>query len=232
MVMAHASGLDASCFHPLARALSPRECIRAEFVGYPHGGPLPTEPVLAADAERLEQIIAEAERPVHLFGHSYGGRVALEVARRGRAELETLLVFEPVIQSALPHRETADWLDVSDGYEGFLSQLTDYWGGAGTWKSLSAGYRSQQMRRAARVHLEVSALCEDVAGPEDWRFLSLPVLVIRGDHAHQDSEQMCDALLAALPSADLVVVPDSGHMAPVTDPATIGMVIKTWLGLR
>ena len=232
MLMAHASGLDASTFRPLASALSPRECIPIEYIGYPDGGPLPTANILTADAETVEHAIREVGRPVHLFGHSYGGRVALEVARRGQVRLQALLVYEPVLQGALPPRDMRPFLDPADGYEGFLRNLTDYWGGSGTWDALSKNYRALQMRRAERIHREVWTLSEDRLAADAWASLTTPVLIMRGDYGHTDSETMCLALSDAIPGSTLTVIPKAGHMAPILDYSTVGIVIKDWLGLR
>ncbi|MEC8022729.1 MAG: alpha/beta hydrolase [Myxococcota bacterium] len=232
MLMAHASGLDASTFRPLSNVLSPRECIRIEYIGYPDGGPLPTSNILTADAETVENAIRDAGRPVHLFGHSYGGRVALEVARRRQVRLETLLVYEPVLQGALPPRDMRPFLDPPDGYAGFLRNLTDYWGGSGTWDALSKHHKSLQMRRAERVHREVWTLAEDRLTADAWASLTMPVLIMRGDYGHTDSETMCQSLADAIPGSTLTVIPKTGHMAPILDYATVGVVMKDWLGLR
>lgn len=232
MVLAHASGLDASAFYPLTKALAPRTCICPEYIGYPHGGPLPEKPVLEADAETIEAAIRKIDRPVHLFGHSYGGRVALEVARRQEVALETLILFEPVVQGALAPREMHDVLDISNGYEPFLCALTDYWGGPGTWNALSSSFKAQQLRRAARIHAEVTTLAADRIPPSAWQDCLTPTLVIRGEYNHHDAETMCSAVSDAITASTLTVIPTGAHMAPVVDAKTVGVIIKTWLGLR
>jgi pimeloyl-ACP methyl ester carboxylesterase len=188
--------------------------------------------VLEADAETIEGAIRKIGRPVHLFGHSYGGRVALEVAQRRNVQLETLILFEPVIQGALSHQPPEEFLDVSNSYEPFLRALTNYWGGDQAWDSLSASFRQQQLKKGARIHLEVTQLSRDQVTPDEWASLTIPVLIIRGDYGHQDAEQMTQALADAIPTSTLKVIPDSAHMAPIVDARTVGMVVKTWLGLR
>jgi len=232
MVLAHATGLDASALYPLTKELAPRQCICAEYIGYPHGGVLPETSILEADAKTVETAIRKADRPVHLFGHSYGGRVALEVARRNLVEIETLIVFEPVVQGALPHRDISGLLDVHDDYEPFLRSLTDYWGGSGAWDALSPSYRAQQLRRAVRIHREVSCLANDKTPPNVFSALTVPTLVIRGDYGHEDAVCMTQAVADAVPASTLTVIPKAGHMAPIIDARTVGVVIKDWLGLR
>ncbi|MFT7622054.1 MAG: pimeloyl-ACP methyl ester carboxylesterase [Myxococcota bacterium] len=225
LLMVHASGLGARSLDRLSARLvgAGQPAYPMDLPGYPDC-PTPERPPLLGDCEAVEAEARRLGQPLLLFGHSYGGCVALEVARRGRIRLLGLVVYEPVVVSLLRGTEpgrrwtpqaSLAFVSLADGPEAFLERLVDYWSGAGAWRSMPSGWRAGQLARAGRIQAEVRQLMVDDLGGETLQAVDCPTLVIRGQHGHVDVVASTEALVALLPSAELAIVA-AGHMGPVT----------------
>lgn len=242
VVLVHASGLGGASLRRLANQLPGLDVRAPNLPGYPRcEAPVATLPrLLDVDAEAIEGCLEQLDAPALLFGHSYGGRVAMEVARRGRAPLTALAVFEPVMMGVLaasrfgPRWSRAareSFASLAQGAEAFVARLVDYWGGPGSWQRLPAQTRRLHIERSGRIHAEVSGLVDDPAGPDAWATLEVPTLVLRGDHDHAEEEHVCDLLVEALPEGRLQVV-SGGHLTPVTHPERVAGALRRLAGYR
>ena len=98
VVLIHCSGSSGAQWRALAASLSDRYHVLApDLIGY--GGSAPwasrAEFCLAQEAALIRSLIGRLQRPVHLVGHSYGGAVALHIARTRPELLRSLTLVEP-----------------------------------------------------------------------------------------------------------------------------------------
>ena len=116
-----------------------------------------------AEAEHLAAALAAAPGPVHLFGHSYGGAVAMQLALRWPERVARLTLYEPTRFALLLRRRRgasatpaarswrSAWPPTSAPPPAAKAEaaalFVDYWSGAGTWAAMDAGRRSGSRRR-------------------------------------------------------------------------------------
>ncbi len=212
IVLVHGSGLGARSLSRLATELGGRAI---DLPGYPTCD-APSKPPFEGDCVAVVDALAGADT---LFGHSYGGTVALEVASRVR--LRRLVLYEPVLVTNVSSAEA--FLSLDDGPEPFLERLIEYWNGPGAWRALPSGARAMHVARVARIHAEVAELLRH---PRPLPDVTTPTLILRGDHGHVDSETACVALKDHLADARIEVIEGADHMGPVTRPDLVAVAVR------
>lgn len=206
-----------------------------------YGGSAPASGVgLAGDAGAVGALIDRIGGPVHLVGHSYGGAVALKIASTRPASVRSLTVIEPVAFHLLRQGRKADRrlydevmgigaaMDPASGPRGRIAgmrRFIDYWNGAGAWARTSSALRDFFLQCHDRVHADFAAISGEQDGPEDLARIAAPTLAIMGLDSPTPSLRATEIVARALPRAVLRMIPDAGHMAPLTDPHVIDPMI-------
>lgn len=186
---------------------------------------------IADEAERALALVDRLPGRVHLVGHSYGGGVALHVALARPRRVTSVALYEPSLFHLLKsmgargdaaldeiravQARTVDGLATGD-YHGAARAFVDYWGGAGAFDALKPAVREGMTRWLPKAPLDFHALIEDTTPVAAYTELDVPVLVMRGERAHEPSRMIAEQLAALLPRARLAVVQGAGHMGPVT----------------
>jgi 3-oxoadipate enol-lactonase len=161
--------------------------------------------------------------PAALVGASYGGLVSLDFAAR-HPELVTALVL---LDAPLPDH---DWSD-----PGFLAYAAEeerlYEAGdmdAVTELDLSywAPALADRLRPMARraVEFEVPEV-ESV----DLAAVRMPALVVVGEQDKPDFRAIAERLARELPDAELVVIPEAGHLPSIERPEETAALIRRFL---
>ena len=150
-----------------------------------------------------------------LVGHSYGGFLALQLARR--YPVRSVAVWEPVVLSVVDDRFRADELALDqpdDDVEAWLARFLRFW--QVDWHAMSPAQQAPFLRHGRKVQAEVRALIHDKTPLAAYAEVVVPVLLLSGAETVPSSKQMCDRLAAALPNARHERVPNCGHMGPLT----------------
>lgn len=199
---------------------------------------------LSAEAVTVNEILDSAAEPVHLVGHSYGGALALHIARHRPERLKSLSLIEPSafhlllggtsVDEALLREITAVAADVnralrSGNHWAGMSRFVDYWSGKGTWDGMPEEVRAKLTACLAKVSLDFHALLWDEGRLTDFANLDIPTLVLRGSLAHPPSRRIVDKLADTLPRVQTAVVDGAGHMAPITHPDAVNEHIANHL---
>ena len=190
---------------------------------------------IACEAEIVEAVIARAGCPVHLVGHSFGGAVCLAVAARRIAALRSLAVIEPTAFGLLQESgESALYEQVTAMREGYFRafangemdaarRVIDFFGGQGNFDALP-----QRMREYVVATTPANVL--------DWRTgfvaplppfgdISVPSLVVRGEHGHRSIARISEILADTIPNASLTTVAGAGHFMMATHAAEVARLI-------
>jgi len=244
LVLLHCSGSSGAQWRTLAGRLGARYRVLApDLYGYgatapwPGRGPLD----LAHEAQIVRAMLARAGAPAHLVGHSYGGAVALHVARTDCAMLRSLALVEPVAFHLL-RGEDAQALDeitalarhvaasVACGdYVGGFASFVDYWSGPGAWRTMPAGKRAAMAARLAKVALDFHATLNEPARLEAFGMTAVPTLLVQGARSPRPTRRICELLAGVLPECRLEAVAGAGHMAPLTHGEQVGSLIAAHL---
>ena len=227
----------------LASELAERQqCFLPDLTGY-GGLELPNQQPWSLEAEAqalLKKLPAQfRDEAVDLVGHSYGGALALHLARCQQLNINKLVLFEPVAFHLLPQLADAGalWQEVralADALpylpaEAAAQRFIDYWQLDGYFAGLPARMQQQLAAQVAKVTLDFQALSQEPASFADYA-AAIPgkVLLLTGRSSRAPAQRIARALAEALPQAEFVTL-DCGHMGPVTEPGLVNPHIVQFL---
>jgi pimeloyl-ACP methyl ester carboxylesterase len=243
VIALHGPGASGGQWRRLGETLGARyELIAPSFYGCGSTGPWRGERAfsLEAEARRIVAIVDGVGSPAHLVGHSYGGAVALEVARARPSQVASLSLFEPSsfhLLRQLGGRAAAELLQieavagtiraglVSGAYSAAAAAFVDHWRGAGTWESLWPEARERLIDGLPTAALCILALVEHEMPEAAYGRIRCPALIVCGEHARAPSRLIAEELARRLPCGLLEVVPGAGHMGPLTHPGEVNRLL-------
>ena len=214
LVLLHPGGADSRAWDANLPGLAQSmRCFRYDRRGQGRtpdvGGPISFEAMTADAVAFLEQIV---EGPAILFGHSVGAPVGLLVAQR-RPDLVSGLIFsEGVFHHDGWIEGVLDPLpdDVLDFLGGLYAEVSPH--GPERWESV--------WKRLDEEHHRAPALTE-----EDLASIDVPTLLMFADNETEVRTEHVHSMHRALPSAQLAIVPGTGHGLPGDKPELVNWMV-------
>ena len=243
VIALHGSGASGGQWRRLGETLGARyELIAPSFYGCGSTGAWRGERAfsLEVEARRIIAILDGFGSPAHLVGHSYGGAVALEVARARPGLVASLSLYEPSsfhLLRQLGGRAAAELLQieavagtiraglVNGSYRTAAAAFVDYWRGAGTWESLWPEARERLIDGLPTAALGILALIEHEMPEAAYGRIRCPALIVCGEHARAPSRLIAEELARRLPCGLLETLPGAGHMGPLTHPGEVNRLV-------
>ncbi|MBX3169542.1 MAG: alpha/beta hydrolase [Candidatus Eremiobacteraeota bacterium] len=233
VVMLHSGGMSGRQWRKLAEALSDRyRVVRPDFLGSGANPAWPAEQPFHfhQDVAEIEKLLESLHQPYHLIGHSYGGLVALTVARAQPEKVASLSLYDPVAFGILFDQNDAEGLedlrrvaanpiftdDTQGGGEAWMHNFIDYWNGPGSWQAMPEANRQAFLQVGRKVYYEVKSLSADRTPLAAYTGLTMPALLVYGEKTPPAARRVQQLLATALPQADLKVLTGAGHMGPLT----------------
>lgn len=195
---------------------------------------------LAEDAQAFEELAEYLGlRGVHLVGHSYGGLLALEVARRRRTSVRSLTLVEPAGAGFLapeqaeqvfaPLMETYRTRGAVVAIDEFLSSVC----GVG-YRDQLAGAVPEAWPQVCRFadqffQAELPAVVRWRFGPEDAGALHTPTLIIVGAATDARFARAADLVQGWLPTVARVDLPGVNHLLIAQAPDQIAGRMRSML---
>jgi pimeloyl-ACP methyl ester carboxylesterase len=191
----------------------------------------------------IEPVLAMAQPPLALVGHSYGAAVALIAALATPGRFRAIALYEPTLFSVLDAdpqppsaeddirtvvREASRAVDAGD-HDAAAERFIDYWMGAGSWEQMPAQRKLPIAASVASVGRWGHALLTEPTPLEAFRSLSIPVLYMVGKASPASAQRVARVLTTTLPNVELVEFDGLGHMGPVTHPEVVNPVIARFL---
>lgn len=186
--------------------------------------------------EQVDDLVAVVDgRPALVFGHSFGGDVALAAAERHPALVRAVGAYEaPMSWEPWWPEDTAGGDAVRLGEEEGPSAAADAFArrmiGDRTWDRLPATTRADRLAEGPALVGELSDLRR--RAPYDPARITAPVLVARGErcapHHLEGTRTLCERL-AQRPAGsvcELVVVPDVGHGVHLDRPDALAGLVR------
>ena len=247
VVLLHSSVCSSAQWESLGEALQKDFLVLApDLYGYGESQDWPgTRAIgLADEAEIVEALARTCPGPLHLVGHSYGGAVARKAAARGRIELASLTLIEPVAFHVLSNDDPLGEVymsqvrDIADYVQSALAMgdrnaamhcFVDYWNGFGAWEALSARHRQKIMAVAPKVPLDFWAAMSEPASLARYLSLEVPTLLVCGTESPAPVRRIVSLLDVAIPRVQISLVPGAGHMLPLTHAETVNRDIASHL---
>jgi pimeloyl-ACP methyl ester carboxylesterase len=220
------------------RALAP------DLLGYGRSAPWPRDAAVAPEAELgvVQALLDVAGRPVHLVGHSYGGTVAINAARRFPKHVASLTLIEPVAFQLLRRANEPDgWGEVKALAERHLALVGEgqdaaaaeafvaYWMGPKACQQMSDAARDNAVRTAAKVAAKWRLMFVAEDDLEVIARIDHPTLLICGGRTCAPARRVVEVLRQALPHARHHEIADAGHMSPLTHSAAVADAIRRHL---
>lgn len=214
---------------PVVQHLPGFHCVTPDLRGFGAATPPGSGATLADWADEAAALAAPLGQFV-LVGHSMGGKIATLLASRRPAGLAGLVLVAPSPPTPEPIPDRA----------GMLSGYHDPAAAARTAQQISRHHDDPAvMRRLVEDSLRTShpawtwwierGSCEDIA--ESAAAIDVPVLVVAAaDDANLPPLLLRQEVVARIPGATLVTLPDSRHMVPLDAPGPLAQVIRDWVG--
>lgn len=240
VVCLHASASSARQWQGLAGDLAGEvEVLSPQLTGYGKVAPFDeTSPFgfsteIDAVTEQLGVRWQDPQTKIHLVGHSYGAATAMHFAHRYPDRVGSLTLFEPVMFHLLVddetwHRECREICLVGNyvrskvgrrfGKKKAARRFIEYWSGKGVWQFLPAERRVRFARLMPKVAAEFEAIKRSPVARDDLEALAMPVRLICGTRTKRPARAVVEILAHLLPNADVQMLENAGHMAPITMP--------------
>jgi pimeloyl-ACP methyl ester carboxylesterase len=187
-------------------------------------------------AELAQQALEQApEGPLAVVGHSMGGYVALEIARRSPERLERLALLNtharPDSPEATENRRRLIALAEKD-FPAVIQALTPTWlapahqqeiGMTGTISEMALGVGKEAFARQER------AIIGRIDSRPHLGRIRCPTLVIAGREDQIMPVAWLEELARGIPGAQLEILEDCGHMSSLEKPAEVSRLLRGWL---
>jgi pimeloyl-ACP methyl ester carboxylesterase len=188
-----------------------------------------------------EAVIAGAPPRFAVAGHSMGGRIALEIARRvpdrliGLALLDT--GFEALAPGTAGQREVAGRHELLEKArrEGMRSMARAWVQGMVYPPRLSDADLIDRIldmfeRRTPDLYaLQIKALLSRPDATSVLPAIRCPTLVLCGREDEWAPPSRHDLMAKSIPAGRLEVIPECGHMAPMERPEAVSAALRRWL---
>jgi pimeloyl-ACP methyl ester carboxylesterase len=170
-----------------------------------------------------------------VFGHSYGGVVALALAAAHPERVDAVIAYEPPLLDAVGPTELGSAVEVATlvrsahaaggaaaASRAFLHAI----GGVDLLDGASSSTRAAVLAEGDGVLADVGAMGNARVALED---VVCPVVLVTGDDSEPFYRLIADAAAACLPHATRVRLPGLKHHAPITQPAAVAQLIRLQL---
>src|SRR5262245_30726925 len=243
VLLLHCSGSSGAQWRSLIEKMRRRyRVVAPDLIGYGQAAPWSGEGAFSLAREAAALRIPD--EPFHLVGHSYGGGVALHIARTRPDRVLSLTLIEP---SAFHLLRGGDGIDqaalheigqvaadsqaalATGEYMQAFGRFVDYWSGPGAWAAMPAEKRNVYAPQLAKVALDFHALLSEPASIEDLKDITAPTLIVQGGCTTLPARCVCHRLRRALPAARFEVVRGAGHMLPVTHREAVNALVAEHL---
>jgi pimeloyl-ACP methyl ester carboxylesterase len=195
------------------------------------------------EARRIDSILKSllpSTEKFHLVGHSYGGAIGLRFALTRPEKLVSLTLFEPTAFYLLDPKDVglieivgliAD-LKAMLGrgeVEAATARFVDYWNGVGAFAELPETRQRKLMEQIQKVMYDFHALLNESSLVDEYRRLIVPVCLIGGEFSTRSVHRVLDVLARVLATRCQLNWVAASHMAPVTHPAEVNVVIDHFI---
>jgi pimeloyl-ACP methyl ester carboxylesterase len=185
-------------------------------------------------AELADTAMADVEAPVAVAGFSLGGYVAQEILRRWPQAVTHLALIDTGVRSDTPERAAQRQRLIEGARTGAFRGLTERL--LSTYvdpsrlddRLLVDRIQAMTQRLGREVFIRQSSM-ERPDGERILRQFSGPVLVACGSNDRITPAEDHRQMAAMARRAELVVIDDCGHMAPLERPDIVTCALRDWL---
>lgn len=239
----HSTGAFPSMWRHLPeRITSETQVLRPANLGY-----APNPAIARSEAIGFEEDVQHhlsrlpAEGLIDLYGHSYGGLLALRLLAELGPRVRSIFLFEPVMFGELMRAPDADpkaleasralgtwqlsFTPETGGNEAWLQHFIDYWNRPGTWERSPSELKDALRKVGWKMYNEVQSVMRH---DHVWQIPRLPKqsTLVMGERSPYEARSMVLLLKQRNPEAVLVDLEKGSHMSAVTDPERMKMLLE------
>jgi len=245
VVLIHSSVSGNRQWRALTDALCDRYRVLAvNLHGYGETPPWPPEEPqsLAAQAELVLAVCAEAGSDVGLVGHSFGGSVALKTALVLGDRAWSLVLLEPnPFHLLLQEGRSEAWLETvalrddvtrsiaADDWAQASERFADYWLGEGAWSAMPEGRQAAFAEALAQNPYEWQAVMNEETTVAGYAEVAARTLVVSDPATRKPIREIIAILAEGCPRWSFRALPEGGHMAPLTRPDLVNPIVREFL---
>ncbi|MEX0977658.1 MAG: alpha/beta fold hydrolase [Pirellulales bacterium] len=191
---------------------------------------------MADDMAALVDVVG-IDEPIVFCGLSMGGYVALEFWRKYASRLRGLVLCDTRAAADTPEA-AAGRLDTAknvlrDGTAGLADAMLSKLLAPTTLQDNPSLVAIERQKILAAQPEGVAAALRGMAARRDFRgdlaTISLPTMVIVGEHDAISTVNEMRGIAKAIPDAEFVIIPGAGHMTPLEDPDGFNEAIEQFL---
>ena len=206
--------------------------IRYDRRGYGRSSEVGPPWTVAANIDDLEALLDTAvatSGPAVVFGHSFGGNVALGLAARRPELARAVVVYESPLSwldwwpgdSAGGAAMAVD--DPGDAAEAFMRRLV----GDAVWERLPPSKRAERRAEGVAMVAELADLRRQA--PWDGERIVVPVLALHGELAKPHHRAAMEGLANMVTGCRSSMIPSAGHAGPHTHADDVAAAMATFL---
>lgn len=245
VVFVHGAFCDARYWQPqLDEISSAFRTIAVSLTGY---HPVPFDAAHFSAERHVAEVaafLATFDAPVHLVGHSRGGRVALHVAARVPQTIRSLVLVEPggeiepgfllprpqteVTPASANVRDEVETLVRAGEAERGLRLYIDAGHGAGSFDGLPAVLRDMLISNAVTIVAMVTDRTAPL-GAAVAHAVTGPAVLMGGDRSPVIFDRTLESLAAHMVKTERVTLAGLDHFGTFTQPHTFNRTLLQWL---
>jgi len=186
-----------------------------------------------------ESLLLSEDRSIDIIGHSYGGFIALKLAKKYPEKIRKIAIHEPILWGCLQFTEKEDLRDefgeVTETFftenlnpEDFLRDFVDYWNNTGTWDSMPEERKKMWMNLQPKILSEARMLCYDKTPVSFYENIQHPILITLSKETPPHQYEVCKIVASYLKNVKLVNV-SGGHMGVITKSKEVVPHLLDWI---
>ena len=186
--------------------------------------------------EMAQRVLDEAPERFDLFGHSMGGRVALEVFRSAPERVRRIALVSTGAHPVQPAEPAKRQVLLDIGREQGIEAVVDAWlppmvaPERQADEELMAPLRAMSIRAGTEVfEAQIHALLNRAEHESLLPRIDCPALVMTGSRDSWSTPPQHEGIAAAIPTSELVIVEGAGHMIMAEAPDAVNAAIASWL---
>ncbi len=243
ILLLHCAGGTSAQWRKLMNHMSDRYRLMAvDLLSHGQSDEVPTGSTDGIDLE-VQTVRACMERtgsPVHLVGHSAGGRAATRFAIKYPDKVKCLVLYEPalfgIMANGADHEGWDGYMRLctgmidhidADDETGAAEVMVDYWSAPGTFQSMPP---EQKEKVTYGIRAATRKARKFIANPDEHAInasqIQAPTLVLSGAASPRSARGVTDILARDIRNAQLHRIDGVGHMAPLTHAAQVNSFIE------
>jgi len=229
VLLVHGTMDRSSSFGRVTKALDGHRVVRYDRRGYGRSLELgPPESVAQQVDDLLDVLATEADEPALVFGHSYGGTIALAAAEVAPDRIAGVVAYESPLPwfrwwpgDSAGAKAVASADDPEAAGEAFMRRMV----GDRRWERLPPSTRDARRAEGATLVAEIAQLRPPHPVPVDLGAVTVPVVAACGTDGAEHHHRAAATVAELAPGAVLEVVDGAPHGVHLTHPAQAAALV-------